>query len=199
MCLTLAFFLAIFVRNNAILIPNNFVQINKFALTNDEFNVNLNNFEYLKNILMNNLIVTSDNLKTILNLERKDKQSKNTKFLQNENSLGIQTLFSKNYFKNNNQNELSNWQSFLSDNNSNNGEQKIEDQPKTINKRQIGGEGDRNSQVVVGTFQAIMKPMTLSGLNSLGSVGQLLQTQNENVKQSQGDEKSYENDESNHY
>lgn len=108
MCQTFVFLLTIFVGINSNLIPNNFVQINKFALTNDEFNIKINKFESLKNILINNLIATSDSLKTILSLERDDEKPKDKQYLSNENSLDIQPLLSEDDFKNNNDDQNEN-------------------------------------------------------------------------------------------
>lgn len=194
MCLIFVFSLAFFIGINANLIPNNFVQINKFALTNDEFNVKINKFEYLKSILINNLIVTSDNLKTILNLERTNEQPK--EYLLNEHSIDIQSILSEdNFNKNTNQHENSfDLQSPLNESNFNKDKQEMQDHKK-LNKRQIGGGGDSNSQVVLGTFQAIMRPMSMPGLGSLGGGGQSVQSQNENVEESQADKKNQENEE----
>lgn len=196
MCLTFAFVFTIFTGINANLIPNNFIEINQFALTNDEFNIKINKLESLKNILIQNLIVTSDNLKSILNLESENKQSKDTRSLSNENSLDIQTLLSEDDFeKNNNRNENPfNSQSLLGESTFNYDKQTMEDeQPKNLNKRQIGGGGDSNSQVVLGTFQAIMRPVP--GLGGLTGGGQSVQSQNENVSASQDDRKNEENKE----
>lgn len=194
---TFAFFIAIFVGIDANLIPNNFVQINKFALANDELSVKVNKFESLKNILINNFIVTSDNLKAILNFERENEQPKDVQSLSNKNSLDIQSLLKEDDFNNNNdQNENSfDLQSLLSESNLNGVKQKMEDvQPKKFSKRQIGGGGgdDGNSQVVLGTFQAIMRPMSMPGLGNLGNGGQSVQNQNENVEESQDDKKNQE-------
>lgn len=108
---------------------------------------------------MFNLIETSDNLKTILNMEREN----------------VPILSEDDFKKNNNQKENSfDSQSLLSENNDY--KQKMEDtQPKKVNKRQIGG-GDSKTQVVVGTFQAIMRPASVPGL---GGGGQSEEIQNE--------------------
>lgn len=185
-----AFLFAIFVGINANLIPNDFIQINKFALTNDELSIKLNKFESLKNILINNFIVTSDNLKAILNFERENEQPKDVQSLSNKHSL------EDDFNNNNDQNENSfDLPSLLSESNFNDVKQKMENvQPKKFDKRQIGGEGggDGNSQVVLGTFQAIMRPMSMPGLGNLASGGQSVQNQNENVEESQDDKKNQE-------
>lgn len=196
MSLTFKFFFAILIGINANLIPNNFIQINKFAATNDEFNIKVNKLQSLKKILISNLIVTSDNLETILNFERTNEQLKGTQSVSDKNYLDIQSLLNENDFKNNkDQNEISfGVQSLLSD--FNDDIQKIKDvQSKKVNKRQIGGGGDSNSQVVLGTFQAIMRPMSMPGLGSLGNGGQSVQSQNEHLEESHGDEKNQENNE----
>lgn len=189
MCPSFAFFFAILGGINAKLIPNNFVQINKFAVTNDELNFKVNKFGSLKNILINNFIVTSDNLKAILKLEDENEQLRDTRSFDLSNEYD----FKKDNIQNENSFDL---QSLLSESNFNDPEPQMKDiQYKKVNKRQIGGGGDSNSQVVLGTFQAIMRPMSMPGLGNLGNGEQSVQNQNENVEKSQDDEKNQENSE----
>lgn len=192
---TFVFFLTIFVGIDSTSVPNSFIQINKFALNNDEFHFELNKFESIKNILINNLITTSDSLKAIQSLERGNEKPKIEQSLPNPNSMDILPRLHEDdlkIIKNQNENSFD-LQSFSEANNFKDYKQNMEDRKniedlKNINKRQIGGGGGDNSQVVLGTFQAIMRPMP--GLGSLGGGGQSVQNQNANVKESEGTEEN---------
>lgn len=133
-------------------LPNNFVQINKFHVGNDENNIEINQIETFKSMLIDNLIATSDNLKYILNMEqdgRIDEERYYKKRFVNENDEDTQTPLK----------EMSRF-----------GE--VRTSPKEnskLVKRQAGSvAGD--TQMVLGTFQAMMRPMSMSDVPIIGGI-----------------------------
>lgn len=116
-------------------------------------------------------MLTSDNLKIILNMERSERDEKPNaqktfvlpdnleKNIETEITSGPKTLKNKDNFEDNLRGD-----NFL---NSNSGSQEPNMQePTRLLKRQISDEGG-NTQMVLGTFQAMMRPMSMSNLPSL--------------------------------
>lgn len=123
--------------------------------------------ELYKNILIKNLIVTSDNLKLYLNMERSNNFETNeiSSYLPDYDITDSNELLSE---------KLKSDTSF-----------------QKMTKRQIGGLGGAggDTQVVLGTFQAMMRPMSTSDIPGLG---QNSATQTSEVKENSTTQKGEE-------
>lgn len=146
-------------------------------------NVQINNFEvfqqfdrivmeYYKNILIKNLIVTSDNLKLFLNMESSESYLTNEKHNNYESEYDL-TDSEEAIHKD------QRWRM-------ENPIQPIDSSLQKIIKRQIGGlEGaGGDTQVVLGTFQAMLRPMSTSDILGQNSATQNSETEN-SVQQSE--------------
>lgn len=126
-------------------VPHNYIQINKFDAGNNDNYLKVNNVKTLKQILIENLIATSDNLKYILNLERTDD-------IENDD-IDTSATF----------------------------DDKVPSLDNSMKYKRQVMPGSGNSQVVLGTFQAMMRPMSVGDMPGLGSIGG--QSQSEDVNQ----------------
>lgn len=129
-----------------------FVKINKVDFTQLQ---NKNSLELYKNQLVKNLIVTSDNLVLFINTER-------------DSNFETEALESPKSFLSDEFTEMR----LLEDENF----LDLEDPERVKTKRQIGG-GGGDTQMVMGTFQAMMRPMSLEALPTLPGSGQNSATQ----------------------
>ncbi|KAJ2942922.1 hypothetical protein O0L34_g15112 [Tuta absoluta] len=139
-------------------IPHQFLQINKFNVNSQENYLRIDAF---KQFLIENLISTSDSLKSILNAERESSKEENSKRNYDVARPVNEDLFE--YFENLDED--------LAGENENKGDIHPSWKKSLKFKRQaLPSTGD--SQIVMGTFQAMMRPMSVPSLPSLGGQSQ---------------------------
>lgn len=159
------------------------VQINKVDVFQPPDRIAM---ERYKNILIKNLIVTTDNLKLFLNMERSENYLTET----NENSKN----YLPDYDFTDSEERLTKDQNWRM-------EKAIQSTAdpgfqKMMIKRQIGGLGGAggDTQVVLGTFQAMMRPMSTGDVPGLGqnsasqNSGKENSAQNSEVKEKESSE-----------
>lgn len=147
--------------------PETFVQINKYDFSKRN---HFNQLQVIKNILLEDLMLTSDNLKVILNMEQAENGEKKIdlkpSLIPDYDDISDEEVLKNQAFKEDLEKSLDA---------KNQQNEYLHQKPQELSmlqpsrlllKRQVGDSGG-NTQMVLGTFQAMMRPMSISDLPSL--------------------------------